>query len=237
MSAPIAPEQELTARGRATRERILAAACALIAERGVARTSLDDVRGASGTSKSQLYHYFEDKSALVRAVVQRQVEVVLSPGDDGLDEVSTLADLQHWRDRIVGANSGSRCGDGCPLGRLTHELSDSDDTSRALLVDGFAGWQQRLACALRRIRDHGELRTDADPDALALGLLGAVQGGLLLTNATRSPTALAGALDLALAGIRAQQHPARPLPDPPTSPTITSDTPGASDVITGDGRA
>jgi TetR/AcrR family transcriptional repressor of nem operon len=200
-----APEAELTPRGRATRDRILTAAAELIHERGVAGTSLDDVRAATGTSKSQLYHYFEDKSALVRAVVQRQVEVVLSPDDDGLDDVSTLAGLQAWRDRIVGANSGSRCGDGCPLGRLTHELADSDDTSRTLLVDGFAGWQSRLACALRRIRDGGELRADADPDALALGLLGAVQGGLLLTNATRSATALAGALDLALAGIRAQQ--------------------------------
>ena len=203
MSAPTAPAQELTARGRATRERILAAACSLIAERGVARTSLDDVRAASGTSKSQLYHYFEDKSALVRAVVQRQVEAVLNPGDDGLDDVSTLAELQRWRDRIVAANSGERCGESCPLGRLTHELSDSDAASRAVLVGGFAGWQERLACALRRIRDNGELRPDADPDALALGLLGAVQGGLLLTNATRSTASLAGALDLALAGIAA----------------------------------
>jgi TetR/AcrR family transcriptional repressor of nem operon len=207
MSAPTAAAQELTARGRATRERILTAACSLIAERGVARTSLDDVRGASGTSKSQLYHYFEDKSALVRAVVQRQVEAVLNPGDDGLDDVSTLAELQRWRDRIVAANSGERCGEGCPLGRLTHELSDSDAASRAVLVEGFAGWQERLACALRRIRDNDELRPDADPDALALGLLGAVQGGLLLTNATRSAASLAGALDLALAGIGA--HAAR----------------------------
>ena len=43
-----------TARGRATRERIVAAASELISERGVAETSLDDVIGRAGASKSQL---------------------------------------------------------------------------------------------------------------------------------------------------------------------------------------
>lgn len=202
---PPAPAQELTARGQATRERILAAACALIAERGVARTSLDDVRGASGTSKSQLYHYFEDKSALVRAVVQVQVQTVLLPTDSDLGAVDSMDGLRRWRDRVVAQSAQKDCIGGCPLGRLSHELADSDPASRALLVEGFAGWQEQLACGLRRMRDSGELAPDADPDALALGLLGAVQGGLLLANATRSTAALAGALDLALAGIAAHQ--------------------------------
>jgi len=60
-----------------TRDRIVAAAAALIHEHGVAGTSLDEVRVATATSKSQLYHYFADKSALVRAVIERQVEQVL----------------------------------------------------------------------------------------------------------------------------------------------------------------
>lgn len=203
-----APAAELTARGRATRERILTAAAALVHERGVAGTSLDDVRAATGTSKSQLYHYFEDKAALVRAVVQRQVESVLQPGDD-LDRVATLAELRSWRDRVVAQSADRGCVSGCPLGRLTHELADSDRASRDALVAGFAGWHGRLRAALSRIRDAGELPADADPEELALGLLGAVQGGLLLASATGSTAPLGSALDLALAGIEAQEQPAR----------------------------
>jgi TetR/AcrR family transcriptional regulator, transcriptional repressor for nem operon len=45
-----------TPRGRATRERIVAAASELIGERGVAETSIDDVLERAGASKSQLYH-------------------------------------------------------------------------------------------------------------------------------------------------------------------------------------
>ena len=40
---------------------MVAAADELMHERGVANTTLADVRAASGTSKSQLYQHFADK--------------------------------------------------------------------------------------------------------------------------------------------------------------------------------
>ncbi len=52
---------KLTPKGRATRERIVAAAAALTYERGVAGTSTEEVREAAGVSASQLYHYFDSK--------------------------------------------------------------------------------------------------------------------------------------------------------------------------------
>jgi AcrR family transcriptional regulator len=62
-------------------------------EHGVAGTSMDDVRSASGTSKSQLYHYFADKTALVCAVVAVQERAVI--GDRPfLDDVASLEGLR-----------------------------------------------------------------------------------------------------------------------------------------------
>ena len=74
-------ESPKTARGRAARDRIIQAAAELIGERGVAATSLDDVIDRAGASKSQLYHYFEDRASLLRAVVVHNTEAVL--GDLG----------------------------------------------------------------------------------------------------------------------------------------------------------
>ena len=68
----------LTARGAVTRSRIVNAAADLIYARGVDRTSLDDVMAESGVSKSQLYHYFADKDALVLEVITLQTERVLN---------------------------------------------------------------------------------------------------------------------------------------------------------------
>ncbi len=192
----------LTARGRATRERIVAAAATLIYERGVAGTSLDDVRAATSTSKSQLYHYFADKSALVRAVIELQVEQVLKAQQPELDGADSMAGLRRWGDRVLAFNGQDTRG--CPLGRLASELADSDPAARAALTDGFARWQGRLAAGLEAMRKHGTLDPDADPQALAIGLLAAVQGGLLLAQATHSDNHLRLALDLALDSVQAR---------------------------------
>lgn len=188
----------LTPRGRATRERIVTAAATLMHQRGVAGTSLDDVRAATGTSKSQLYHYFDDKSALVAAVIRWQVQRVLQAQQPELDGIDSLAALCRWRNRVVELNRQA-VPRGCPIRRLASELTEKDPTARAELVRGFAAWEQLLAAGLRRMQGSGEL--DADPDELAGGLLAALQGGLLLTRATQTVAPLESALDLALAGV------------------------------------
>ncbi len=58
-----------TEKGRRTRERIVQAAVELVAERGAAAVSLDDVGSTAPASRSQLYHYFDDRDDLIRAVV------------------------------------------------------------------------------------------------------------------------------------------------------------------------
>jgi TetR/AcrR family transcriptional repressor of nem operon len=200
---PDVVDPRLTVRGRATRDRIVTAAASLVHERGVAGTSLDDVRGVTGTSKSQLYHYFADKSALVRAVVDRQVAEVLQAQSPELDALDSMAALQAWRDRVVALNAQVACVGGCPMGRLAHELAESDPTARAALRDGFGMWQARLSAGLRSMQERGELDGGTDVEALALGLVAAAQGGLLLTQTARSTAPLVAALDLAPAGERA----------------------------------
>ena len=59
---------KLTAKGERARTRIVAASAHLIHQRGVAGSTLEDVKAAD-VSGSQLYHYLPDKDDLVRAVV------------------------------------------------------------------------------------------------------------------------------------------------------------------------
>jgi AcrR family transcriptional regulator len=81
----------LTAKGRATRERIVGAAATLMFTNGVARTSLDDVKASAGVSSSQLYHYFVDKHALVMAVISHQTEAVLDGQQPHLAALDSMA--------------------------------------------------------------------------------------------------------------------------------------------------
>jgi len=91
---------------------------------------------------------------------------------------------------------------GCPLGSLITQLAD-DQGGRLALVNAFATWQGRLRDGLAAMRTRGELAESADLDALALGLLTATQGGLLLAQTTRSVRPLQVALDMALERVRA----------------------------------
>src|SRR3954464_5771976 len=102
-----------TTKGRATRERIVEAACDLVFEHGVATLNLDDVRRVTGTSKSQLYHYFDDKSDLVHAVVVRQGERVLEIHGTALDAVDGWRALKRWRDLVIRLVRAVECHGGC----------------------------------------------------------------------------------------------------------------------------
>lgn len=64
----------MSAKGTATRERIVTAAQALILERGYAGMTLDDVLGATGLTKGAFFHHFKGKAELARAVAEHYAE-------------------------------------------------------------------------------------------------------------------------------------------------------------------
>lgn len=196
----------LTARGAATRARIVAAATDLVYLRGVAGTSMDDVMAASATSKSQLYHYFADKGDLVGEVIGLQTARVLAAQEPYLRELDSLAGLRRWRDAIVEANRTAGSIGGCPVGSLGSELADQSEHARALLAHSFATWESRLGDGLQAMHDRGELAPGADPSALATAVMTALQGGLLLAQTTRTTRPLELALDMAVGHVAHQRR-------------------------------
>lgn len=196
-------EQEgWTAKGRATRARIVNAAAALMHEHGVANTSTEDVLKAARVSNSQLYHYFQNKDDLTRAVVAHQIEQVLGHQETLLTGLDSFGALKAWRDALVSVAAQRQGRGGCPIGSLASELADLDEPARQTLAAGFARWESAIRAGLTTMRERGELRADSDPSELALATLAALQGGLLLTQARRDSTPLATGLDAAIAHIR-----------------------------------
>lgn len=193
----------LTARGAATRARILQAAADLMYFKGVGVTTLDEVRAASGTSKSQLYHHFADKDALVRDVIAMQAKLLLERQQQQLQRLNSFRGLQRWRDAVLKRNALRGGAYGCELGSLANELADQDEDARTALAGHFKTWEGLLAAGLERMRQNGALRPEADPQKLATGIMAALQGGYLLAQTARDSTPMAIALDMALDHVRA----------------------------------
>jgi AcrR family transcriptional regulator len=189
----------LTPKGERTRARIVGTAAQLIYERGVAGTTLDDVKAAADVSGSQMYHYFPDKDELVQAVIAYQADVIAD--NQRQADLGSAEGLRAWRDMVIAqARSGKGKG-GCPLGSLAGQLAETDPHARALLADGFEQWRAAIADGLRRLRDARQLPDGTDPDALAVTLLAALEGGLLLAQVQRDTrpleTAVGTVLELA----------------------------------------
>jgi TetR/AcrR family transcriptional repressor of nem operon len=189
---------KLTARGIATRNRIVLAAAELMHVRGVAATTIDEVLAASMTSKSQFYQHFGDKAELVYEVITLRADEILSWQRMRLEKVDSPRGLHHWRDAMIQRCALRRGLWGCELGSLAAELSDTDDKARVSLAEHFAQWQAMLAGAVERMRDGGVLRADVDAPALATGLLAAVEGGYLLSQTAHDPRLMQVALDSAI---------------------------------------
>jgi TetR/AcrR family transcriptional regulator, transcriptional repressor for nem operon len=191
----------LTRKGLATRARIVEAAAELMFRHGVAGTSTEDVLAAAGVSNSQLYHYFADKNALVRAVIEHQADGIIEGQRPLLDQLDSIAAFEQWRDMLVDLQRRRHCEGGCPLGSLSSELAETDEPARTALAASFERWEAPIRDGLRRMRDRGELTEDTDVDELALATLAALQGGLLLTQAKRNVSPLEAALNLAISEI------------------------------------
>lgn len=196
VGTPSPSTRRLTRKGHETRQRIVNAAADLIFERGVAHTTIEDVRAAADVSSSQLYHYFDDKPALVRAVVDQQADTIVG-GQETFD-LSSLRGLRAWRDWVVEHQRELNCSGGCPIGSLGSELAETDPEARAHVADGFKRWESAIQSGLREMHARGRLAPDTDPDTLALALLAALQGGLLLTQIERDTKPLEAALDTIL---------------------------------------
>jgi TetR/AcrR family transcriptional regulator, transcriptional repressor for nem operon len=194
---------KLTPKGEQTRQRIVAAAAELMTGSSVAETTVEDVRVAAGVSSSQVYHYFTDKSALVRAVIAYQAEAIVGGQEPILTAVDSLDGLRAWRDFLVRHQEELECRGGCPLGSLGVELAETDQAARVQVATTFRRWEAGIRTGLRAMSEHGRLGT-ADPDELALAMLAALQGGLLLTQLQRSTRPLAAALDAMLTLIEHQ---------------------------------
>jgi TetR/AcrR family transcriptional repressor of nem operon len=202
VEAAPAAARKFTAKGLATRTRIISAAAELVFAHGVARTGIEDVQQQAGVSASQMYHYFTDKNDLIRAVIAHQTDGILAAQRPVLDELDTFAALERWRDLLIDMQEKRHCVGGCPIGSIAAELADDDPHARADLAAGFERWEAPIRAGLARMRARGDLRPDTDTDALALALLVALQGGLLLTQTRRNTEPLRAGLDTVLAHIR-----------------------------------
>lgn len=201
--------QKLTAKGRATRQRIIEGAAAEIRTRGIAQTTLEDIMARTRTSKSQLFHYFPDgKDQLLLAVAALESQTVLDDQQPHLSALTSWAAWQRWRDAVV--DRYVRQGQNCPIAVLMSEIGRTTPGAQAVTAELMAKWHGAIAAGIRSMQGQGKISIAADADRAAAALLAGTQGGVGIMLATGDLSYLEAALDEGIAALRTADRPVLP---------------------------
>ncbi len=184
-----------------TERRVLDAATALIAERGSRALSLAEVGEAAGYSRGIVSHHFGSRENLLRAVMDdAQTFTLPEAGDNAAD---WLADTV----RAYLKNVTSRGPSARAFLQMWGEAIAADPVLQPLYARQDARFRRLLASKVRDgIRD-GSVRADADPQALAVSLIGLLRGIALQLISTPPPSRVKTIIDEAE---RVTRHVLRP---------------------------
>jgi TetR/AcrR family transcriptional repressor of nem operon len=164
------------------RERLVAAACRVLHEQGVERTTLADIALAADVPVGNVYYYFKTKDQLVEAAINAH-------GNDLRAALSALDRRRTPQARLkglIGALVEQRdlaARYGCPFGTLACELDkrpDGLDRTAADVLGILADWAEQ------QFRSMG-FGDQAEARDLAIALIASYQGISLLTNTFRDP--------------------------------------------------
>lgn len=148
--------------GNDTKERILAAAERLIAERGFAATSLRTVTAVAGVNLAAVHYHFGTKEALLQEVFRRRIAPVneqryerlaaLEAARDGALSVEDV--LEAFLAPVVGLKHDLE-GEGVVWSRFIGRVyAESPDVVEKLVSNQFADIGRRVVAALSRALPH-----------------------------------------------------------------------------------
>lgn len=192
--------QKLTAKGTATRQRIIDGAADEIRTNGAVATRLEDVMARTGTSKSQLFHYFPDgKDQLLLAVAEQEAARVLSDQQPHLSHLTSWAAWQRWRDAVV--DRYRKQGQQCPLSTVMSELGRTAG-AQAVTATLIAQWRKEIEAGVRAMQAQGKIAESVDAARAAAALLAGIQGGVGIMLSTGDLGYLEAALDTGIDALR-----------------------------------
>lgn len=192
--------QKLTEKGRATRQRIIDGAAAEIRANGAVGTRLEDVMERTGTSKSQLFHYFpHGKDQLLLAVAQQEADRVLADQQPHLSRLTSWAAWQRWRDAVVDRYRTQ--GRLCPLSTVMSEIGRTPG-AHAVTATLITDWRNDIEAGVRAMQEQGKIASDVDATRAATALLAGIQGGVSVLLNTGDIGYLEAALDVGIESLR-----------------------------------
>src|SRR3954470_24865630 len=127
--------------------------------KGYQATSISDILHAANIGKGQFYHYFSSKYDLGLAVMENLIEdwdhqLILNILQSSEDPKLKINKMLDW---ILTYHAGKEEKSGCPIGNLTIEMSEHDETFRLKLDHFFKRWIGSIETVLEEMVKQNQL--------------------------------------------------------------------------------
>ena len=171
-------------KGEVTRQRIIAESAPIFNQRGFAGCSMQDVMDATGLEKGGLYRHFTSKEELAVEAFKYALKVTVEArtrsaeaGDPPAGAIEKLLTMVDQFVRVPSAIAG-----GCPLMNTAVDADDSNPALFALARDSVKAWKRRLCKIVEEGIASGEIRTGTEPRRVANGIIGTLEGSLMISR-------------------------------------------------------
>ena len=169
---------------------------------GYTATSVEDLVEATGLNRSSLYHAYDGKAGLFRAVLTHYDRNIV---DDLLAEMergtSGVAAIKRVFDRIVASQCAMENRWGCLMTSTATELGPHDAEINKIVQRYLDRFERAIHRALQRGRESGEVAMGVNLRELARSLTAMSQGLLVMAKASSSPAVLRSVARSALSSI------------------------------------
>jgi AcrR family transcriptional regulator len=190
----------ITAKGTATRQRIIDGAAVYLRSGEPGEVTLDDIRAITGTSKSQLFHYFPGgKAELLIEVARHESDRVLDDQQPHLGALTSWAAWERWRDAVVARYRAQ--GRNCPLSALMSQVSGTPGAAE-VVTTLLTQWQSQVQLGIEQMQATGKVRPGLDAEQVAAAFVAGIQGGVQVLRSTGSVDHLRMTLDVLIDYLR-----------------------------------
>ena len=186
-------------RSEEARRKAIAAATDLIAERGVANLTIEQVAQRSGVAKTTIYRHWPERNGLVLDTVRSCFGDVPTPDPGSLRE-----DLDVYFGGMVATDLTGT------VGSLMPSLIEAAtrDPELEVLADRIAQERQRpILDIVERAQARGELPADLDARVVVGAIIGPIVFRKVMLRQPVDGSYLRGCLDVAVAGLQAATTP------------------------------
>ena len=190
-------QPSITARGELTRTRIITTASRLMMTNGAA-TSLDQVNAEARVSRSQIYHYFADKNALISAVLTYQCGLVLAAHEAALQALVSTGDIVGWREFVIQAFQSRSCETGYLPASLWGELASESNEHQDIIRTMYVRWGLALSQSFERVHSNEPVLRLPDVSMFGLAASTVLHGGFGLSAIHGDVRPLEEALEIML---------------------------------------